>query len=215
MLLVDAGSSMLIVGLTGGIGAGKTSVAARLAAHGAAIIDVDALGRDVLEPNGRAAAAVAAEFGDTILAADGRIDRGVLARMVFARPDELRRLTAISHPAINAELAERLDQVKPDAIVILDMAILIESNLGRGDPEHSYRLVVTVEAPLEVRVARAVARGMREDEIRRRIASQATDAERRRAADFVIVNDGDAEQLAQRVDALWAELVRRSLGVRC
>jgi dephospho-CoA kinase len=206
---------MLIVGLTGGIGAGKTSVAACLAGHGATVIDVDALGREVLEPNGRAAPAVAAEFGDSILAADGQIDRVALARTVFGRPDELSRLTAISHPAINAELVERIDRVTPDAIVILDMAILVESNLGRGDPAHSYRMVVTVEAPLEVRVARAVARGMREDEIRRRIASQATDEERRRVADFVIANDGNAEQLAQRVDAVWAELVRRSLGVRC
>ncbi len=206
---------MLIVGLTGGIGAGKTSVAACLAGHGATVIDVDALGREVLEPNGRAAPSVAAEFGDSILAADGQIDRVALARTVFGRPDELSRLTAISHPAINAELVERIDRVTPDAIVILDMAILVESNLGRGDPAHSYRMVVTVEAPLEVRVARAVARGMREDEIRRRIASQATDEERRRVADFVIANDGNAEQLAQRVDAVWAELVRRSLGVRC
>ena len=197
---------MLIVGLTGGIGSGKSTVAHLLADRGAAIIDVDALGREVIAPGGRAEAAVLAEFGDAIVGADGHIDRPSLARAVFGRPEALARLTAISHPAINAVLADRLDALSTDVIVVLDMAILVESTLGRGDPHHSYRRVVVVEAPEDLRVQRAVARGMAEPDVRARIASQATDAERVAVADAIITNDADLATLQLRVDALWAQL---------
>lgn len=199
---------MLVIGLTGGIGSGKSTVAALLAERGATVIDVDALGREVIAPGGRAEAEVIAEFGPEITDADGHIDRAGLARVVFGQPEALARLTAISHPAINAELAERLDAVQGDdgsaeSVVVLDMAILVESNLGRGDPEHSYTKVVVVEAPPDLRAQRAVARGMQADDVRARIASQATDDERRAVADAVITNDGDLATLAQRVDELW------------
>ncbi|MEA3020923.1 MAG: dephospho-CoA kinase [Actinomycetota bacterium] len=199
---------MLVVGLTGGIGAGKTTVAAELAARGAAVIDVDRLGHVVLEPSGRAHAAVIGAFGRDIVGADGRIDRGALGRIVFADPAMLDRLTAISHPAINAELVDRLDAMDAagEGIVVLDMAILAESNLGRPDPGHSYTVVVTVEAPVELRVQRAVARGMADADVRRRIAAQASEADRRALADHVVLNDGTAEHLARQVERVWRAL---------
>lgn len=200
---------MLIVGLTGGIGAGKSTVARLLAERGAVVIDVDALGHVVLEPGGRAYDQVIEAFGPAIVGPDGRIDRAALGRVVFGDPDALARLTAISHPAINAELVEALDQLPNDAIVVLDMAILVESNLGRVDPEHSYQLVVTVEAPVELRVQRAVARGMPEADVRRRLAAQASEDQRRAVAEIVIVNDGSEPDLEARVDEVWKELLSR------
>jgi dephospho-CoA kinase len=197
---------MLIIGLTGGIGSGKSTVASMLGDRGATVIDVDALGRVVIAPGGRAEAAVVAEFGDGIADADGHIDRAALARAVFGRPDELARLTAISHPAINAEMAARLDELSAGSIVVLDMAILVESNLGRGDSAHSYSRVVVVEAPEALRIERAVQRGMAEADVRARISSQATDAQRRAVADAVIANDGGLEQLVARVDELWSTI---------
>ena len=199
---------MLVIGLTGGIGSGKSTVATLLAERGATVIDVDALGREVIAPGGRAEGQVIVEFGPEITDATGHIDRAGLARVVFGQPEALTRLTAISHPAINAELADRLDAVRGDecsaeSVVVLDMAILVESTLGRGDPEHSYTKVVVVEAPPDLRVRRAVARGMEADDVRARIASQATDDERRAVADAVITNDGDLTTLAQGVDELW------------
>jgi dephospho-CoA kinase len=197
---------MLIIGLTGGIGSGKSTVASMLGDRGATVIDVDALGRVVIAPGGRAEAAVVAEFGDGIADADGHIDRAALARAVFGRPDELARLTAISHPAINAEMAARLDELSAGSIVVLDMAILVESNLGRGDSAHSYSRVVVVEAPEALRIERAVQRGMAEADVRARISSQATDEQRRAVADAVIANDGDLDELVARVDALWSTI---------
>ena len=198
---------MLVVGLTGGIGSGKSAVAAMLARRGAVVIDVDVVGREVIAPGGRAEVPVLEEFGSSIADVDGHIDRAALARAVFGKPDELFRLTAISHPAINAELGDRLDAVPTAGIVVLDMAILVESNLGRLADGRSYSMVVVVEAPQALRVRRAVDRGMNADDVTARIASQATDEERRAVADVVIVNDGDLEHLAQTVDELWSRLI--------
>jgi dephospho-CoA kinase len=197
---------MLVVGLTGGIGAGKSTVARLLAGHGAEVIDVDALGRQVLEPGGRAAVAVAAEFGPDVLAADGAIERAALARIVFADSDALARLTAISHPAINAELVQRLRSLPADSIAVLDMAILAESQLGRSDDTYRYTFVVTVEAPIELREQRAVDRGSNRDDVRRRMAHQASEEQRRAVADVVIDNSSSAEQLTDQVDQLWQRL---------
>ena len=201
---------MLIVGLTGGIGAGKSTVARLLAERGADVIDVDALGRQVLEPGGRAQAGVAAAFGPGVLAADGSIDRAALAKVVFADAAALARLTAISHPAINEELVARLRALPPGAIAVLDMAVLAESELGRVDDPYRYTFVVIVEAPPELREERAVARGSDRDDVRRRMAQQATDEQRRALADVVITNDGTPAQLTERVDALWAQLRSRA-----
>ncbi len=200
-------SRVLIIGLTGGIGSGKSTVSRLLADHGAHVIDVDALGRLVIAPGGRAVSAVLAEFGPDIADGDGHVDRAALARTVFGRSEQLARLTAISHPAINAELAALLDELPADAIAVLDMAILVESSLGRGDPSHSYSKVVVVEAPTELRVRRAVARGMAEEDVRARIASQASDEQRSGVADAVVLNDGDMDVLAARVNDLWATIL--------
>lgn len=199
---------VLIIGLTGGIGSGKSTVSSLLGERGATVIDVDQLGRSVIAPGGRAEADVIATFGADIVGTDGHIDRAALARVVFGQPEALAQLTAISHPAINADLAGQLDELPTDAVVVLDMAILVESNLGRADPEHSYSHVIVVEAPTELRVRRAVARGMAEADVRARIASQAGDDERRAVADAIVTNDGDLDVLAERVDELWS-LVER------
>lgn len=200
---------MRVVGLTGGAGAGKSTVAARLAERGAVVIDVDAIGREVLEPGGGAYEPVLARFGEGVRGADGRIDRAALAAIVFTDPDALSDLEDISHPAINAELDRRLSALPDDALVVLDMAILLGSRLGRDLPSgRGYDTVVVVEAPVEVRVQRLVElRGMPEADARNRIASQPTDDERRAVADHVVVNDGDVDALTARVEALYAALV--------
>jgi dephospho-CoA kinase len=197
---------MLIVGLTGGIGAGKSTVDRHLAERGAQVIDVDAIGRDVLRPHGGAEAQVAAEFGTAILAADGSIDRTALAGVVFADSESLSRLTAISHPAINEELVSRLRRLASRSVIVLDMAVLTESDLGRTDERYRYTFVVTVEAPASVREERAVASGFDREDVRRRMERQASDSERRALADAVIVNDGTIESLIEQVDVLWARL---------
>jgi dephospho-CoA kinase len=184
---------MLVVGLTGGIGAGKSTVARMLSAKGAAVVDVDGLGHVVLQPGGKA--------HDAVLATFGTVDRRELGAIVFADTAALARLTAISHPAINAELVEVLAGIDAE-VVVLDMAILAESDLGRA----VYEVVVTVEAPTELRVARAVARGMTEIDVRRRIAAQASEAQRRQLAQHVLVNDGSEALLAAQVDSCWALL---------
>jgi dephospho-CoA kinase len=201
---------VLVVGLTGGIGAGKSTVAARFAQRGATVIDVDALGRQVLEPDGGAYDAVVRRFGHAVVGDDGRIDRTALARVVFGDERALADLTTISHPAINALLADRLSELDRSgtAVVVLDMAVLVESELGRGQ----YDQVVVVEAPWPLRLERLAARGMRPADAQARRDAQATDAERRAVADFVIVNDGDEAELARRVDVLWDELVSLSEG---
>ena len=189
---------MLVIGLTGGIGAGKSTAAARFAAHGATVIDVDAFGHVVLAPGGKA--------HDAVLATFGTVDRRQLGAIVFADAGALDRLTAISHPAINAELAEVLAGIDDDAVVVLDMAILAESNLGEG----MYAAVVTVEAPIELRVQRAVNRGMAEADVRRRIDAQASEDERRHLAGHVLVNGADEASLLSQVDACWERLVSRT-----
>jgi dephospho-CoA kinase len=201
---------VLIVGLTGGIGSGKSTAARLLADHGAVVIDVDAVGREVIAPGGRAVDAVVAEFGPGVLAPDGAVDRAAVARIVFADAEALSRLTAISHPAINDELVTRLAALPNDTIAVLDLAVLAESTLGRADPYYRYTFVVTVEAPAALREDRAVARGSERDDIRRRMAQQVTDDERRALADVVLTNDGTQEALAAQVDELWDQLEARA-----
>ncbi|MEN3271732.1 MAG: dephospho-CoA kinase [Actinomycetota bacterium] len=147
----------------------------------------------MLLPGGRA--------HDEVLDAFGTVDRRALGAIVFTDPTALAQLTGISHPAINAELADRLATIDAD-VVVLDMAILAESILGEG----MYDVVVTIEAPTEERVARAVARGMDEDDVRRRIANQASEADRRRLAKFVLLNDGSEDDLRRQVDEVWRAL---------
>ena len=199
---------MKVVGLCGGIGAGKSTVARLLAERGAVVVDVDALGRSVLAHD-EVRHAVVAEFGDGVLDADGGIDRAALAREVFSCEGRLTDLEAISHPAIDREIARHLEALASDPpdLVVLDMAVLVESDLGKLSDGRGYTEVVVVEAHADVRLERLVARGMAADDARARMATQATDAERRAVADHVLVNDGDEADLAERVDELIPLLV--------
>ena len=199
---------MKVVGLCGGIGAGKSTVARLLAERGAVVVDVDALGRSVLALD-EVRHAVVAEFGDGVLDAGGGIDRAALAREVFSYEGRLTDLEAISHPAIDREIARHLEALASDPpdLVVLDMAVLVESDLGKLSDGRGYTEVVVVEAHADVRLERLVARGMAADDARARMAAQATDAERRAVADHVLVNDGDEADLAERVDELIPLLV--------
>ncbi|MCY4516783.1 MAG: dephospho-CoA kinase [Acidimicrobiaceae bacterium] len=201
---------MLIVGLTGGIGAGKSTVAQLLASHGAAVVDVDALGREIIAPDGSAVEAVLERFGRHLAGPDGGIDRAALAAIVFNDPDELAALNAISHPAINELLDERVGAIADTGatdVVVLDMAVLVESTLGR-DTAFPYEVVVTVEAPPDVRVERLIQRGLTSDDAKARLGSQATDEQRRDAANFVIHNGGGTDELADATAQLWDALRR-------
>ena len=183
---------MLVIGLTGGIGAGKSTFAALLAARGAHVIDVDAIGRAVIAPDGLGADAVVARFGT--------LDRRELAAIVFGDDGARLDLEAISWPLIEAELRRKL-AAPPTDVVVLDMAVLAQG-LGRG----IYGPVVTVEAPEELRLARLVQRGMREDDARARMRAQTPEELRRAIADVVVVNDGDIDALAAAADATLATL---------
>ncbi|MFV2040328.1 MAG: dephospho-CoA kinase [Acidimicrobiales bacterium] len=196
---------MLVIGLTGGIGSGKSTVASLLAIRGAEVIDVDALGRAVLEPDGGAYAAVVATFGEEILDGDGMVDRAALGREVFGAGSRLAELEAISHPAINRNLAKRLEATSA-AVVVLDMAVLAESRLGWAGEARLYQRVVVVEAPVPVRLERLVERGMSEKQAGDRMAAQATDEQRRLLADVVIPNAGSIADLENQLDALWPSI---------
>jgi dephospho-CoA kinase len=200
---------MLIVGVTGGMGAGKSTVAEFLSTLGAEVIDVDALGRQIIEPGGAAVSSVVARFGDSVSGSDGGIDRAALASIVFDDEEQLTALEEISHPAINALLDRRVETIRePNAIVVYDMAVLVESRLGYANT-HPYEVVVVVEAPMPDRLNRLEAhRGVSREDALARIESQASDEERRSVAQFVIANGGDLVSLAAAVDELWNELER-------
>jgi dephospho-CoA kinase len=193
---------MLVVGLTGGIGVGKTTVARALERRGAVVVDCDGLGRRVVEPDGLAYAGVVARFGDGVVRADGQLDRPALAAIVFNDPGALADLNGITHPAIDLEIASAIAAAPPDAVVVLDMAVLVETRLGQGQ----YEVVVVVEAPIDVRLERLAGRGMAADDARARIATQATDARRREVGDLFVDNGGDEAALERAVDHLWVAL---------
>lgn len=201
---------MLLVGLTGGIGSGKSTVAQRLAERGIPVIDADAIAREVVEPGEPALTEIAARFGDDVLREDGTLDRARLARTVFQDTNARTALDRITHPRIAARIAERVAALAaaddPPPVVVVDHPLLVETDqAGRFDA------VVVVEAPEELRVARLVKdRGMDEADVRARIRSQADDATRRKAATLVIENDGDLDALRARVDEVHVELLRRA-----
>lgn len=192
---------MLRVGLTGGIGAGKSEVARRLAGHGAVVIDADRLAREVVAPGTGGLREVVAAFGPGVLDPAGGLDRAALAKAVFADEPARRRLEAIIHPRVRARTAELFAAAPPDAVVVNDVPLLVEVGLAP-----TYHLVVVVEAAAETRVARLVAdRGMSEAQARARIRNQTSDQARRAAADVVLDNDGSREALGSAVDALWRQ----------
>jgi dephospho-CoA kinase len=193
---------VLRIGLTGGIGSGKSTVSRLLGEHGAVVVDADVIAREVVAPGTPGLAAIVEAFGPTVLAADGSLDRPGLAAVVFADPQARRRLDGIVHPLVRARAGE-LDAAAPaDAVVVHDVPLLAET--GQGS---SYDLVVVVEADPAVRVARLVQRGLTADDARARIAVQATDEQRRAIADVVLDNSGTPEQLAEQVERLWRDRV--------
>jgi dephospho-CoA kinase len=194
--------NVLRIGLTGGIGSGKSTVSALLAARGAVVIDADRIAREVVEPGSRGLAAVVDAFGDGVLAPDGSLDRPALAGVVFADPGARARLDGIVHPLVRARAAELAAAAPPDAVVVNDVPLLVETGQAA-----SYDLVLVVEADPDTRVARLVRRGLTEEDARARIAAQATDEQRRAVADVVLDNSGTPEELAVQVDRFWAERV--------
>jgi dephospho-CoA kinase len=189
------------VGLSGGVGSGKSTVAELLARHGAVVIDADAVAREVVEPGTPGFAAVVARFGDDVVA-DRRLDRPALAKIVFADEQSRLDLNAIVHPLVARRTHELAAAAPQDAVLIYDVPLLVETNPLRMD----FDVVVIVEASVEVRLRRLAERGMSEQDARARMASQATDEQRRAVADEVIVNNGSRDELAADVDRLWARL---------
>ncbi|MER7769985.1 dephospho-CoA kinase [Kitasatospora sp. NPDC096140] len=197
---------MLKIGLTGGIGAGKSEVSRLFAAHGAVIVDSDVIAREVVAPGTDGLAAVVAEFGPQVLREDGALDRPALGAVVFADPERLKALNAIVHPLVRARSAELEAAAAPDAVVVHDVPLLAENGLAP-----LFDLVVVVDAADEVRVDRLVRlRGMAEEEARARMAAQASRADRLAIADLVIDNGGGLAELSARVDEVWAELAERA-----
>ena len=197
---------MLRVGLTGGIGAGKSEVGRLLAERGAVVIDADALAREVVAPGTAGHAEVVAAFGADVLSRDGALDRKSLAARVFADPQQRRRLEAIIHPRVRARAAEIEADAPPNAVVVHDVPLLVETgSAGRFD------VVIVVDAPVEAAVRRLVEhRGMTVNEARARIDTQASREQRLAAAGVVIDNSGDLTELRAQVDALWHDLAARA-----
>ena len=199
--------AMLIVGLTGGMGVGKSTVAQLLSEKGAKVIDVDALGRQIIEAGGSAVSDVIRRFGPAVASGDGGINRAALAEIVFGDEEQLTALEEISHPAINDLLDQTVEEIQSrDSIVVYDMAVLVESRLG-CDTQHPYEVEVVVEAPMSDRLERLKnQRGIAESDALARIELQASDEERRAAAQFIIANGGDLGSLADATIELWDQL---------
>jgi dephospho-CoA kinase len=194
---------VVVIGLTGGIGSGKSTVAALLAARGAHVIDADQIARDVVEPGQPALLALVDRFGPGILDPDGRLDRPALAAVAFADEESRKALNGITHPAIGVELLRRLgvaQEVDPDGVAVLDIPLLAEG----GRDRYALQGVIVVDTPVDVAVERLVhRRGFTEEDARARVAAQATREERRAIADVVIDNSGDEAALRAQADAAW------------
>lgn len=195
---------MLLVGLTGGIGSGKSTVARLLAARGAVIVDADEVARHVVEPGQPAFERLVERFGPEIVGPDGRLDRARLAELAFATPEATADLNAITHPAVGAEFLRRMEAAPKDAIVVCDVPLLVESETAAS---RGYEYVIVVEAPRELRLERLEARGIGRADAEARMATQATDEQRRAVATHVVDNSGDLEHLERQVEAVWRELV--------
>jgi dephospho-CoA kinase len=196
---------MILVGLTGGIGAGKSTVSAMLAGRGAVVIDADAIAREVVEPGTPTLAKLVERFGPEIVRDDGSLDRAALAAVAFKDDETRKELEAITHPAIGEEFLRRVAESPPNAVVSHDVPLLVESKRG-----FQYAEVIVVEAPLETRLDRVESRGVPRDDARRRIELQATDDERRAVATFVVDNAGDLDALEAQLRDIWAALERRA-----
>ena len=197
---------MLRVGLTGGIGAGKSEVSRRLGAQGAVVIDADAIAREVVAPGTEGLAAVTAEFGAGVLRQDGGLDRERLGEIVFADPAMLNRLNSIVHPLVGRRMAELEKDAGTGAIIVHDVPLLAENNLDTG-----FDLVVVVDAPTHLQIDRLVRqRGMTQDQAEARMATQASREQRLAIADLVVDNSSSLAELDRQVGDLWTELRRRA-----
>ena len=196
---------MLLVGLTGGIGSGKSTVSGMLAERGAEIIDADHIARQVVMPGTRAWCRIRDHFGPGVLYPDGSIDRQALADLVFGDPAKLTVLNEITHPDIFARIADLLEAHHDrDVVVVLDAALLIEAGLADG-----VDVVLVTHSPREIQVERLAARGVGERDAASRIAAQLEPEKRLARADIVIENSGSLEDLGHRVDEVWEDLQRR------
>ncbi len=193
---------MILVGLTGGIGSGKSTVSGLLQARGAVIIDADAIVREVQQPGSPVLAELAQKFGSDVLAEDGSLDRQAVANIVFTDPDALKSLNAIVHPAVGREMNQRMiAQRASNNVVILDIPLLTEN------PREGLQGRIVVDIPVELQVQRLTSfRGFDEADARARISRQATRQERLDKADFVVDNSGGLEDLIPQIDLLWAWL---------
>lgn len=201
---------MLKVGLTGGIGAGKSEVSRLLVQCGAVLIDADRIAREVVAPGTPGLAAVVEAFGEDVLAGDGSLDRPKLGSIVFADPDRLAVLNSIVHPLVGARSRELEEAAADDAVVVHDVPLLTENGLAP-----LYDLVVVVDASPRTQLDRLVRlRGMTEEDARARMAAQATREKRLEIADIVIDNDVPLETLQRRVKDVWEELARLAQPVQ-
>jgi dephospho-CoA kinase len=199
---------VLLVGLTGGIASGKSTVSALLAERGAEIIDADRIAREVVMPGTHAWCKIRDHFGPKVLYPDGSIDRQALGDLVFADKSKLALLNELTHPEIFKHIAERLEDLGPkDVVVILDAALLVETGLATGTDT-----VIVVHSPKEVQIQRLAAKGLERGRAEARVDAQLGADERLAHADIVIDNDGSLEDLGRRVDEVWDELQRR-LGI--
>ncbi|MGW4545763.1 dephospho-CoA kinase [Streptomyces violaceorubidus] len=197
---------MLKVGLTGGIGAGKSEVSRLLVEHGAVLIDADRIAREVVAPGTPGLAAVVKAFGEDVLAGDGSLDRPKLGSIVFADPEKLAVLNGIVHPLVGERSRALEEAAAEDAVVVHDVPLLTENGLAP-----LYDLVVVVDADPATQLDRLVRlRGMTEQDARARMAAQATREQRREIADVVVDNDVPLTELRRRVEEVWDELVRRA-----
>jgi dephospho-CoA kinase len=196
------------VGLTGGLGAGKSTVASLLAEQGAVIIDADAIAREVVRAGTPGFDAVVARFGRDVVGSDGELDRTRLAEIVFADDRARDDLNGIVHPRVAQRSAELMAEVPGGAVVVYDVPLLVESGLAGG-----FDVVVVVEADLATRLGRLEERGLPVAKAKARIATQATDQQRRAVADELLRNDGSKDELADQVRALWQRLVARGAPV--
>ncbi len=194
------------IGLTGGIGSGKSAVAREFTALGAVVIDADQLAREVVRPGTPGLAAVVDEFGSDLLLPTGELDRARLASIVFTDPARRAVLEGIIHPLVRARSQQLIEEAGDEALIVYDVPLLAELVGTPSDRSNEFDLIVVVEAPQELRLQRLLERGLTREDAERRIASQASDEQRRAFADVVIVNDDSLEVLNATVDDLWWEL---------
>jgi dephospho-CoA kinase len=192
---------VVTVGLTGGIGSGKSEVARLLGEHGAVVVDADQLAREAVAPGSPGLAAVVEAFGSEVLSADGSLDRARLAAIVFADPERRRVLESIVHPYVRRRTAEIAAAAPRDAVVVVEVPLLVENGL-----QDDYDVVVVVDASDEIRLERLERRGIPVDEARARMRAQASREERLEHADHVVANEDERLELRAQVDELWAEI---------